>query len=56
MRPLADDEIPPVLALGRQVAERARAEGQAPPAPLNPDRARAQQQWVEALKKAEKAG
>ena len=55
MKALADEEIPPVLALGRQIAERAKAEGQAPPAPINPDRARAQQQWVEALKKAEKA-
>jgi alkanesulfonate monooxygenase SsuD/methylene tetrahydromethanopterin reductase-like flavin-dependent oxidoreductase (luciferase family) len=47
MKPLADDEIPPVVALGRQVAERAAAAGEAPP-PANPRRAA----WVEALEKA----
>ena len=46
MKPLADSEIEPVVALGRQVAERAAAEGQ--PLPPNPARDR----WVEALQKA----
>ncbi len=27
MKPLADSDIPPVVALGRQIAERAKAEG-----------------------------
>ena len=30
MKPLADDEIPPVLALGRQIAEEAARKGEAP--------------------------
>jgi alkanesulfonate monooxygenase SsuD/methylene tetrahydromethanopterin reductase-like flavin-dependent oxidoreductase (luciferase family) len=30
MAPLADADIPPVMALGRQIAERAKAEGEAP--------------------------
>jgi alkanesulfonate monooxygenase SsuD/methylene tetrahydromethanopterin reductase-like flavin-dependent oxidoreductase (luciferase family) len=56
MAPLADDAIPPVLALGRQVAEQARAAGQ-PAAPANAARQQAREQWAEALKKsAEKAG
>jgi alkanesulfonate monooxygenase SsuD/methylene tetrahydromethanopterin reductase-like flavin-dependent oxidoreductase (luciferase family) len=46
MKPLADSEIEPVVALGRQIAERAAAEGQ--PLPPNPARER----WVEALAKA----
>jgi alkanesulfonate monooxygenase SsuD/methylene tetrahydromethanopterin reductase-like flavin-dependent oxidoreductase (luciferase family) len=33
MNPLADSEIPPVIALGRQIAEEAAQAGQAPPAP-----------------------
>jgi alkanesulfonate monooxygenase SsuD/methylene tetrahydromethanopterin reductase-like flavin-dependent oxidoreductase (luciferase family) len=45
MKPLADEEIEPVVALGRQVAERAAAEGQ--PLPPNPVRER----WVAALAK-----
>jgi hypothetical protein len=53
MKPLADDEIPPVLALGRQVAERAKAQGAAPPAPANAARAQAVAQWAEALKRSE---
>ena len=52
MRPLADEEIPRVLALGRQIAEQARAAGQ-PLAPANAARQQAQAQWAEALKKAE---
>jgi hypothetical protein len=32
MKPLADSEIPPVVALGRQVAEQAAAKGEALPA------------------------
>jgi hypothetical protein len=48
MRPLADDEIPPVVALGRQVAEQAARSGQAPP-PANSARAA----WVQALEKAD---
>jgi hypothetical protein len=48
MAPLADDEIPPVVALGRQVAEQAARTGQASP-PANPRRAA----WVEALAKTE---
>ncbi len=38
MKPLADDEIPHIVALGRQVAERAAAAGQPVPA-ANPQRA-----------------
>ncbi len=45
MKPLADTEIEPVIALGRQIAERAAAEGQ--PLPPNPVRER----WVAALAK-----
>jgi alkanesulfonate monooxygenase SsuD/methylene tetrahydromethanopterin reductase-like flavin-dependent oxidoreductase (luciferase family) len=45
MKPLADVEIEPVVALGRQIAERAAAEGQ--PLPPNPARER----WVAALAK-----
>ena len=45
MKPLADAEIEPVVALGRQIAERAAAEGQ--PLPPNPVRDR----WVAALAK-----
>jgi alkanesulfonate monooxygenase SsuD/methylene tetrahydromethanopterin reductase-like flavin-dependent oxidoreductase (luciferase family) len=45
MPPLADAEIEPVVALGRQIAERAAAEGQ--PLPPNPVRER----WVAALAK-----
>jgi hypothetical protein len=56
MQPLADSEIPPVLALGRQIAEQARAQG-VPLAPANAQRQQAQAQWAEALKKSgEKAG
>jgi len=33
MKPLSDDEIQPVIALGRQIAERARAAGEALPEP-----------------------
>ena len=47
MKPLADDEIPPVMALGRQIAEQAAKSGQ----PVQPPPARAA--WSEALKKAE---
>jgi alkanesulfonate monooxygenase SsuD/methylene tetrahydromethanopterin reductase-like flavin-dependent oxidoreductase (luciferase family) len=49
MKPLADNEIPPVIALGRQVAEAAAKSGQ----PL-PAAAPARAAWVEALEKAEK--
>ena len=45
MPALADGEIEPVVALGRQIAERAAAEGQ--PVPPNPARDR----WVAALAK-----
>ena len=48
MKPLADDEIPPVVALGRQVAEQAARTGQPAPA-ANPRRAA----WVEALAKTD---
>jgi len=47
MKPLADDEIPPVIALGRQVAEAAARAGQ--PVPANPNRAA----WVKALEDAD---
>jgi alkanesulfonate monooxygenase SsuD/methylene tetrahydromethanopterin reductase-like flavin-dependent oxidoreductase (luciferase family) len=47
MQPLADDEIPPVVALGRQVAEEAARAGQPLPA-ANARRA----VWREALDKA----
>jgi len=53
MKPLADDEIPKVVALGRQVAET----GQAPAAPANPaqaQRAARNVAWREALERAEK--
>jgi hypothetical protein len=46
MKPLADSEIAPMVALGRQVAERAAAEGQ--PLPPNPVRER----WIAALERA----
>ena len=46
MKPLADAEIEPVVALGRQIAERAAAEGQ--PLPPNPARER----WEKALAKS----
>jgi alkanesulfonate monooxygenase SsuD/methylene tetrahydromethanopterin reductase-like flavin-dependent oxidoreductase (luciferase family) len=43
MAPLADDEIAPVIALGRQVAEQAAREGK--PLPPNPNR----EAWTRAL-------
>jgi alkanesulfonate monooxygenase SsuD/methylene tetrahydromethanopterin reductase-like flavin-dependent oxidoreductase (luciferase family) len=43
MEPLADDQIAPVIALGRQVAEQAAREGK--PLPANPNR----EAWVRAL-------
>ncbi|HEV2364825.1 MAG TPA: LLM class flavin-dependent oxidoreductase [Caulobacteraceae bacterium] len=43
MKPLADDEIPPVAALGRKIAEEAAAKGE--PLPPNPVR----EAWVKAL-------
>ncbi|HEY2710368.1 MAG TPA: LLM class flavin-dependent oxidoreductase [Caulobacteraceae bacterium] len=49
MKPLADDEIPHVLALGRQVAEQAAQSGQPAPA-ANARRAA----WSEALAKADR--
>jgi alkanesulfonate monooxygenase SsuD/methylene tetrahydromethanopterin reductase-like flavin-dependent oxidoreductase (luciferase family) len=49
MRPLADDEIPPVIALGRQVAEEAAKKGEPPPQPINPRRA----EWIAAMREAE---
>ncbi len=48
MKPLADDEIPPVTALGRKIAEEAARSGQAAPAA-----APARAAWSEALKKAQ---
>jgi len=51
MKPLADDEIPPVIALGRQIAQEAERTGAAVPAP-NPRQAA----WREALKASEAAG
>jgi len=48
MKPLSDDEIPHVVALGRQVAEQAARTGQPLP-PANPRRAA----WVAALEKTE---
>ena len=56
MKPLADKDIPPVMALGRQIAERAKAAGEAPPAPppgFNQRGAEARQQWAKALRKSE---
>ena len=49
MAPLADDKIPPVLALGRQIAEQSAAGGEAPP-----QAAPARAQWREALERSEK--
>lgn len=57
MEPLADDKIPPVMALGRQIAERARAAGQEPPAPppgANTRGVEERRKWAQALQKAEK--
>ncbi|HEY2481951.1 MAG TPA: hypothetical protein VGI30_07125, partial [Caulobacteraceae bacterium] len=51
MKPLADGEIPPVLALGRQIAQEAERSGVPAPAP-NPRQAA----WREALKASEAAG
>jgi hypothetical protein len=39
MAPLKDEEIPPVLALGRQITEQAAERGELPPARFG-DRAR----------------
>jgi hypothetical protein len=50
MKPLADDEIPPVLALGRKIAEEAARKGEAPPPP-GPRAA-----WREALEASERKG
>jgi alkanesulfonate monooxygenase SsuD/methylene tetrahydromethanopterin reductase-like flavin-dependent oxidoreductase (luciferase family) len=50
MKPLADDEIPPVIALGRQIAEQGGAA--APVAPAQAQRAAANVAWREALEKA----
>ena len=49
MAPLADADIPKVVALGRQIAERMRAAGQEPPAPQR----RGSAQWAEAQRKVE---
>ena len=49
MKPLADAEIPPVIALGRQVAEEAARKGEPPPLPPNPRRA----EWIAAMREAE---
>ena len=46
MQPLADAEIPKVVALGRQIAETGQA-------PAQPQRAAARAAWREALEKAE---
>ena len=51
MKPLADDEIPPVIALGRQIAQEAERSG-APAPPANPRQAA----WREAAKASETAG
>jgi alkanesulfonate monooxygenase SsuD/methylene tetrahydromethanopterin reductase-like flavin-dependent oxidoreductase (luciferase family) len=51
MKPLADSEIPPVLALGRQIAQEAERSGAPAPAP-NPRQAA----WREAFKASEAAG
>ena len=51
MKPLADDEIPPVIALGRQIAQEAERTG-VPVPPPNPRQAA----WREALKASEAAG
>jgi len=51
MKPLAEGEIPKVVALGRQIAERMRAQGQEPPPPQRAGAA----QWAEAQRKVEKA-
>ncbi len=48
MKPLADSEIPPVMALGRQIAEEAARKGEPVPAPP-PQRAA----WREALAAAD---
>lgn len=50
MKPLADSEIPPVLALGRKIAEEAARKGEAPPPP-GPRAA-----WREALEASERKG
>ncbi|HEY5107931.1 MAG TPA: LLM class flavin-dependent oxidoreductase [Caulobacteraceae bacterium] len=57
MKPLADDEIAPVIALGRQIAEQAAREGK-PLAPPPPQRTAWREAFEagEALKKSEKQG
>jgi hypothetical protein len=49
MKPLADSDIPKVVALGRQIAERMRAQGQEPPAPQRQGSA----EWARAQAKVE---
>jgi hypothetical protein len=49
MAPLADSEIPKVVALGRQIAERMRAAGQEPPAPQR----RGSAEWAKAQARVE---
>ena len=51
MKALKDEEIPKVVALGRQIAERMRAQGQEPPAAQR----RGSAEWAEAQRKAELA-
>ncbi|MGH6970138.1 MAG: hypothetical protein ACREEQ_00880, partial [Caulobacteraceae bacterium] len=54
MKPLADNEIPPVVALGRQIAEQAARDGQAAPV-ANPQSAAERAAWRAASEKAEAA-
>ncbi len=49
MRAPPDDEIPKVVALGRQIAERMRAQGQEPPPPQR----RGAAEWAKAQAKIE---
>ncbi len=49
LKPLADAEIPKVVALGRQIAERAKAAGEQPPQP----QFRGTAEWAQAQAKAQ---
>jgi hypothetical protein len=55
MKALSDDEIPPVVALGRQIAEQAKAEGKPPPQPA-PGSRLAEAQRIAERRKLEEAG
>ena len=53
MKPLADAEIPKVVALGRQIAERMRAAGQEVPAPQPGSAGEGSRRWAAAQQKVD---